>query len=372
MLHIVAQRGFEQPFLDYFREVNADDSSACGRALKQKNQIVVADTEKEWADGDKAIARKSGFRSVQSTPLFASDGSPIGMISTHFKNPGIPDGLTLNRMELYSHKARSFIEKVSTHEFIKQQNLELEEKVNERTMELKSSLQREKELNELKSQFVSLASHEFRTPLSTILSSMFLIESYYKDEHKEKRDKHISRVKSSVNNLVDILDDFLSIDKLEQGKIEIVQEKFNLHEFAGNVLEEVNEILKQGQQTSVSYNGQKEIIQDRKILKNILLNLLSNAIKYSDEGKNISLSILVDDATVLIKVTDEGIGIPEEEQANLFSKFFRAKNTTDIQGTGLGLNIVKKYVELLDGTISFESKSNQGTTFIIEFPQNNS
>jgi signal transduction histidine kinase len=292
------------------------------------------------------------------------------MISTHFKDADIPDEFTLRLVELYAHKARSFIEKVRSHETIKKQNLELEDKVNERTMELIISLEREKELNELKSRFVSMASHEFRTPLSAILSSVALINAYHDDEQKEKRNKHIARVKASVKNMVDILNDFLSLDKLEQGKVDIVSEKFNLNEFVEDVLEDVNGILKHGQQINFSYNGDKEIIQDKKILKNVLLNLLSNAIKYSEEEKGILLSIEVNEGSVSIKVKDEGIGIPKEEQKKLFDKFFRAKNAVYIQGTGLGLNIVKRYVELLDGNISFVSELNQGTTFTIIFPQN--
>ena len=368
VLRIVAQKGFEKEFLDYFREVSAKDNSACGRALKESKQIVVADTEKEWSGNDAEIARKSGFRAVQSTPLIARDGTPLGMISTHFTNPHIPDELALSRVELYSHKARSFIEKVRSHETIKKQNLELEDKVNERTLELITSLEREKKLNDLKSLFVSMASHEFRTPLSAILSSISLIESYTKEEQADKRKKHIERIKSSVKNLVDILNDFLSLEKVEQGNVEVINEEFNLHAFAEDIIEEVHGILKPGQKINLLYTGKKEVTQDQKILKNVLLNLLSNAIKYSKEGKEVHFSIGSSDE-ISIEISDEGIGIPEEEQENIFSKFFRAKNAAGIQGTGLGLNIVKKYVELLDGNIHFRSKHNAGTTFIINLPQ---
>jgi PAS domain S-box-containing protein len=247
---------------------------------------------------------------------------------------------------------------------------ELEAKVKERTLELTQSLEREKELNEMKSRFVSMASHEFRTPLSAILSSLTLIDTYSKEEQQEKRKKHIERIKSSVKNLTAILNDFLLLDKAEQGKIEIFKEAFDLYEFAGDIVEEVNGILKQGQQIIFAYTGEKEILQDKKILKNVFLNLLSNAIKYSEEYKMICFSIEVNHNLVSVKVKDEGIGIPEEEQKNLFGKFYRATNATKIQGTGLGLNIVQKYLELLDGIISFTSKQGEGTTFTIEFPQN--
>lgn len=254
-------------------------------------------------------------------------------------------------------------------ETILKMNEELESKVTERTLELSNLLERLQAMNEMKSRFVSMASHEFRTPLSAILSSVSLIESYSAEEHVEKRKKHVERIKSSIKNLISILNDFLSLDKLEQGSIEIAKENFDLVGFADDIMEEVSGILKTGQHISFLHSGEKEIFQDKKILRNVLLNLLSNAIKYSEENKEIRLSTEVHNHTVSIQVKDEGIGIPEEEQKNLFGKFYRAKNATNIQGTGLGLNIVKKYVELLEGAISFTSTSGRGTTFTFSFPQ---
>ena len=249
-------------------------------------------------------------------------------------------------------------------------NEELENKVEERTLELTHALEKQQELNEMKSRFVSMASHEFRTPLSAILTSVSLVSNYHSDEQIEKRNKHIERIKASVKNLTGILNDFLSLDKLEQGKFEMVKGSFDINEFSADIIEEVKGILKTGQQIKFSHKGEKVVVLDKKILRNVLLNLLSNAIKYSDEYKPILFEIEVRNNLVSITVKDEGIGIPEDEQKNLFGKFYRAKNAVNIQGTGLGLNIVKKYVELLDGTIRFKSKAGAGTTFIVEFPQN--
>lgn len=247
-------------------------------------------------------------------------------------------------------------------------NASLEQKVVERTLELTQALEREKGLSELKSRFMSIASHEFRTPLSTILSSTSLIEKYNKEEQEENRKKHTTRIKSAVKNLTDILDDFLSLDKLEQGRVTLTRETLNLNELSLELIEELNGILKSGQAIHLSFYGNRETVQDKKVLRNILLNLLSNAIKYSEEEKGIYLFIENNGSLVTIRVKDEGIGIPEEEQKNLFGKFYRAKNAIHIQGTGLGLNIVKRYVELLDGDITFISKQNEGTTFTITFP----
>jgi len=251
---------------------------------------------------------------------------------------------------------------------LKKSNEELENRVRERTLELTASLERERQMNEMKSRFVSMASHEFRTPLSAVLSSVSLVDQYSKLEDEEKRKKHIDRIKSSVKNLTAILNDFLSLEKLESGKVEFEKVVFDVLEFVKDILEEVNGFLKKGQSINLKRDGETEIDQDRKILRNVLLNLLSNAIKYSPEDKEIHLDVQVKNGGLKIVVKDDGIGIPEKDQEHLFGSFYRATNSANIQGTGLGLNIVKRYVELLDGKINFTSKLGEGTTFIVEIP----
>jgi PAS domain S-box-containing protein len=255
--------------------------------------------------------------------------------------------------------------------------IKLEKLVKERTLELTQSLEKEKALNDAKSRFVSMASHEFRTPLSSILSSVYLIEKYIEitdgnnhSEYTDKRKKHILRIKKSINHLTEILNDFLSLDKLTQGKIEVKIEEIDLKIFSEEIIEEMKNILKQGQFINFTYTGETIIYQDKRILKNIYLNLISNAIKYSPEDKSIQLNIDVTKKKVVMKVEDDGIGIPEDEQGNIFTKFFRAKNALNEEGTGLGLSIVKRYLELLDGTINFTSRADQGTLFIVQFPRN--
>ena len=249
-------------------------------------------------------------------------------------------------------------------------NQDLERKIKERTFELTEALEREKEVSDMKSRFVSMASHEFRTPLSAILSSTSLIDHYKDPEQSEKRHKHIERIRSSVRNLTDILDDFLSLDKLEQNKVEVHNTDFDLHKLVEDVIEETSGMIrKKNQRVNVLYKGPEEVLQDKKIIRNILLNLLSNAIKYSPEDGEIKVRVAAKDSWVSVSVEDKGIGIPIEAQKDLFSKFFRARNVTTVQGTGLGLNIVKRYMELLDGSISFISEENKGSTFTIEFAE---
>jgi PAS domain S-box-containing protein len=256
-------------------------------------------------------------------------------------------------------------------ENIQRINQELGQKIRERTLELTHALEREKELSEMKSRFVSTASHEFRTPLSTILSSISLLEHYSASEDEAKKQKHFERIQSAVKTLTDILEKFLSLEKLEQGRVEANAVDFNLCEFVKEIVEEMEETAKKNNlHIHFSYKGAEDVCQDKKILRNVLLNLISNALKYSKKDKEIFVNAAERDGQVTISVKDEGIGIPEDAQKELFGKFFRASNVMSIQGTGLGLNIVKKYVELLNGTIDFTSKINEGSTFVLTFPRN--
>jgi len=233
--------------------------------------------------------------------------------------------------------------------------------------EMSNTLEKEKTLNELKSRFVSMASHEFRTPLGTILSSASLIGKYDSEADEDKRNKHIARIRSSVANLTGILNDFLSISKLEEGKVNYNPSTVNIREMCEEVKEEMQVTAKEGQEIIIENNGDIEtIVIDKQILKNILINLTSNAIKYSSENNPVLIQTDINKSKFTIRVTDHGIGIPKADQKHLFDTFFRAGNVTNIQGTGLGLNIVKKYVDMMGGAISFTSVYGKGTTFTIE------
>ncbi|MBL7870474.1 MAG: PAS domain S-box protein [Cyclobacteriaceae bacterium] len=249
---------------------------------------------------------------------------------------------------------------------------ELEDEVKERKKaeeEAHKALEKERELNELKSKFVSIASHEFRTPLSTILSSTSLINQYNDLGDPDKVKKHVLRIKNSVNHLTSILNDFLSLGKLEEGKIDLQVDYFSPREFLDEVKEELKSILKSGQNIHIECQATSSMVySDTRILRNIFFNLVSNASKYSGAEQNIYLSCSHDKKNISFKIRDEGIGIPFSDQKHMFERFFRASNADQIQGTGLGLNIVKRYTELLRGTITFTSECGKGTTFILEIP----
>ena len=250
----------------------------------------------------------------------------------------------------------------------------LEEEVRERKKaeeEVRKAFERERELNELKSKFVSIASHEFRTPLSAILSSASLINQYQGKGEFEKIVKHVNRIKSSVNHLTSILNDFLSLGKLEEGKIEVNYEDIHVHDFLNEVREEILETLRPNQKIII--NEPLPVIRirsDVRILRNIMFNLISNASKYSDAGKNIYIDTSRRADNIIFDIVDHGIGIPEEDFKHMFDRFFRASNAADTQGTGLGLNIVKRYVELLNGSVTFISRYGEGSTFSIKLPLN--
>ena len=265
---------------------------------------------------------------------------------------------------------------------IKKLNSELEEKVEQRTLilkealqqleisqqELSEALQKEKELNEIKSRFVSMASHEFRTPLSTVLSSASLVGKYDKTEQQPNRERHVKKIKESVKHLNDLLEDFLSLGKLEEGKVAADKTLFDVKEFVLEILDELSAVKKEQQHINLAYVGALLFMTDKKLLKNILLNLISNAIKFSPIDGNIMLKIDNDDNLLRLTIKDQGIGIAPADQEHLFSSFYRGQNAINIQGTGLGLHIVKRYIDILQGNIAMESELNVGTTFIVELP----
>jgi PAS domain S-box-containing protein len=274
---------------------------------------------------------------------------------------------------------------------IKRLNAELEKKVLERTealaeaiiklqkqiketeeaeAELAVSLAKEKELGELKSRFVSMASHEFRTPLSTITSSAYLLQQYVTAEDQPKREKHLERIVASVNTLTDILEDFLSLGKMDEGKIEAKIVKADIEEHVKLAINQVKPILKAGQQIFYTHEGPPLVNFDPSLLRHIVLNLVSNAIKFSDKNKPIHIQTNTTVNPWFLTIRDEGIGISEEDQQNLFERFFRGANALTIQGTGLGLHIVSKYVQMMGGSVTCSSALTKGTLMTIKFPNN--
>jgi PAS domain S-box-containing protein len=236
--------------------------------------------------------------------------------------------------------------------------------------EVSSTLEKEKELGKIKSRLLSMASHEFRTPLSTIHLSTSLIQRYSEDLNNPKIETHVRKIKSAVSNLTTILDDFLLLEKAESNKITLQISCFDLQDFIKEIISELKLLTKKKQKIVSIPNTEVTLVKlDKNLLKNCIINLVSNAIKYSGEETEIELSTAMTSSKIMINVKDNGIGIPEGDHEHLFEAFFRAHNTGNIPGTGLGLHIVSRYVSLMNGTISFESAINKGTLFTIELPR---
>ncbi|QMW01019.1 sensor histidine kinase [Spirosoma foliorum] len=264
-------------------------------------------------------------------------------------------------------------------------NAELEQKVINRTHalmntlrqletskeELAQSLKAERELGELKSRFVSMASHEFRTPLTAILNSTTLIEKYPDTDQQPKRQNHLHRIRMSVKHLNEILEEFLSVGKLEEGKVIANPTLVDLSQLVDEVIGDMQSLLKAGQMIATDIHCPYLIWLDPSLLRKIIVNLLSNAIKYSGEESIIRILATTDEQRIMLIIKDQGIGISIDDQQHLFEQFFRAKNAANIAGTGLGLHIVAKYVELMRGTITLQSELNKGTTVTITFPYEN-
>ncbi|MBO0935426.1 PAS domain S-box protein [Fibrella sp. HMF5335] len=268
---------------------------------------------------------------------------------------------------------------------IERLNADLEQKVADRTHALMNTLEQleqskdelsralaaERELGELKSRFVSMASHEFRTPLTAVLTSATLIEKYPGGDQQDKRQKHIARIRSSVNHLNDILEEFLSVGKLEEGKIEAHPAEVDLGALVTETVADMRELLKPDQQIQTHLPNNQPIWLDPSLLRKTLVNLLSNAVKYSGPGSVVTVRGDFADGQLTLTVQDQGVGIAPDDKEHLFERFFRAKNVTNVAGTGLGLHIVARYVELMGGHVDLQSELNRGTTVTITLPYEN-
>ncbi|MDF1517286.1 MAG: PAS domain-containing sensor histidine kinase [Lutibacter sp.] len=237
---------------------------------------------------------------------------------------------------------------------------------------LKEALRKEKELYELKSKFLSLVSHEFKTPLSGILTSAILLEKYQLTEQQEKRDKHLKTITDKVQYLNNILNDFISLERLDSSNENYKFKTFNLSKVINEVVYNANMLLKCGQHITIPDNASDYVLhQDEKILENILSVIIYNAIKYSPENSEIDLEISKNTTNIIFTIKDQGMGIPKNDQKFVYNRYFRGENVLNIQGTGIGLNIVKEHLKNLGGTINFTSTENKGSVFFVELPINN-
>ncbi len=250
-------------------------------------------------------------------------------------------------------------------------NFLLKEEVDERIRaekNAKRAFEKEKELSQMQAKFLSMVSHEFKTPLSGILTSASLVDKYSQKSPNERISNHVATIKNLVLQLNDILDDFLFLENSESGKYQFTGSRFKICDLIRKIVSDAGALMKPGQKFEIiPCLNASPILQDRKVVDIILRNIIYNAIKYSPANSTIQIKIRIND-NLRIEIRDEGIGIPEEAREHIFDRFYRAKNVLHIQGTGIGLNIVRRHLLQMKGSIEISSKENEGTTVFVTMP----
>ena len=250
-------------------------------------------------------------------------------------------------------------------------NFMLKEEVDERIRaekNAKRAFEKEKELSQMQAKFLSMVSHEFKTPLSGILTSASLVDKYNQKSPNERISNHVATIKNLVLQLNDILDDFLFLENSESGKYQFTSSRFKICDLIRKIVSDAGALMKPGQKFEIiPCLNASPILQDRKVVDIILRNIIYNAIKYSPANSTIQIKIRINDK-LSIEIRDEGIGIPEEAIEHIFDRFYRAKNVLHIQGTGIGLNIVRRHLLQMKGSIEISSKENEGTTVFVTMP----
>ncbi len=346
-----------------FINVNRGAQLNLGYTMEELNQMSVLDIKTD-------LSAKS-FQKLIS-PLVNKSKEKVDFETIHRRKDGSTYPVEVHLQLSSIGKKDVFLAIVLDITERKNYTQHLENKVEERTEQLREALKAEKQLNELKTKFLSLVSHEFKTPLSSILTSNSLLSKYTQTDQQEKRDKHINTIKEKVKYLDNILTDFLSIERLDTGKVKYNINTFPLSKIINEVVYNSNTLLKEGQRIQYPKDIDGITVSfDEKIMELSLSNLLHNAIKYSKEDTNIELRVTEENEKLHIAVIDQGLGIPEEDQPFIFERYFRASNVLTDQGTGIGLNIVKQHMVNLEADISFESKSGVGSTFTLIIPKTN-
>ena len=274
-------------------------------------------------------------------------------------NLGADDYITkpFSRLQLLE-AVQSQLAKYATREQIYQQDL----------LQLQEALTQEQEQRLLKARLVAMFSHDFRNPLSTILSSKNLLTDYADKMDAERQRTHFNRIEASVKQLVQMLDDMLIVSQMETGNLNFKPESVDVGAFVQQIVEEFQAINSDTHTILFDNHVTSYSVADTRLLRQIGSNLISNAIKYSPHGSTVSISLDIQDGNYQLVIKDQGIGIAEDDQKRLFAAFTRGKNVGEVSGTGLGLAIVKRAVELYGGAIRMESVLNQGTTMFVTVP----
>lgn len=344
----------------HFIDVNKGGRANIGYSLEELRKITPVDIKPDFTEAQ--------FRK-KIDPILSGSLDKLEFHTVHQRKNGTTYPVEVHLQKSDYENSTTIVAIILDISEREQYTKRLEKTVAKRTRQLEEALKKEQELGELKTKFLSLVSHEFKTPLSGILTSATLAGKYEKEEQQSKREKHLATIQNKVKYLNNIINDFLSIERLESGKVKYIYTTFPLSKVINEVIYDANMLLKEGQ--TIQYPENIDAIYldfDEKILELIITNLVSNAIKYSSENTTIRISAEVKTSNLEISIIDEGIGIPAEEQKHVFNRYFRAENALLNQGTGIGLNIVKTHLENLNGTITFTSEENVGSAFMITIP----
>ncbi len=346
----------------HFKNVNKGALKNMGYTLGEFKNLTPIDINPKFDE--------SGFQNLIA-PLLSDQTEKIEFESLHQRKDGSAYPVEAHLQISDLGEEQVFVAIILDITERKNYTEKLERTVEERTKQLTEALAKEKELNELKTRFLSLVSHEFKTPLSSILTSVTLLSKYKLTDQQGNREKHVDTIKNKVRYLDAILNDFLSLERLESGKVNYKIDHFPLSKLINEVVYDANLLLKEGQK--IIYPQDIDHINlafEQKILELALSNLVHNAIKYSAENTVIEIRVIENRDSLELDIIDEGIGIPAEEQKHIFNRYFRAENALLNQGTGIGLSIAKQHLENLGATLSFTSEENKGSIFTIKIPEN--
>lgn len=354
-------KGINEEFINQFNQLFITDR-LIEKLFKSKKATIIKISKSTLKDvKTTSLDVFLDIKSALLIPFYEMSGTSLGLITILTKSTSNFKSDLLRKIEIYTRFAEIFIDWTLKSNQLLKFNQELVRKNNE----LLTSIKKSKELDIIKNKFVSYVSHELKTPLSTILSSTYLIGIYDKAEHQLTRKKHLQRIESCVLHLTDVVDNFLSTktEHFYSNSLDL-----NVPYYINQIKDEIKVLCTNNQEIHYKHTGHDIVQINKMIFKNIIYNLLSNAVKYSTTTIFISTKIV--EGKIKIKVVDFGIGIPDNEKTKVFNRFFRAKNVGTIDGTGLGLYISKNLIKQLNGKIIVRSKVNEGTTFYVSIPNN--
>ncbi len=383
-LEYAAGRGFHNDITQHPR-LQLGEGYA-GRAALERRSLGISDLTRAQDFVQTLLLREEGFAAYYAAPLIAKE-RVLGVLETFHRTRRDFDGEWLEFLEALAGQVALALENAGLHQELQEYTRELERRVAQRTAELEAAneqlrqahqevsraLERERELNELKTRFVSMVSHEFRSPLTAIFSSAELLEHYGPRWPEEKKLTHLQRIRDTVQRMLGLLDDVLVISRAEAGRLAFEPKPLDLIPFCRSLVEEFQLGIGKQHRLILDLTGLKDpeslpAVMDEQLLYHILANLLCNAIKYSPAGSQVRLALRRWEERVVFEVEDHGIGIPAADQARLFEPFHRAGNVGSTPGTGLGLSIVKRMVDLHGGAITVQSEVDKGTTATVELP----